>query len=78
MKLKHYRSGLSAPGQHRLAAVGILVIASAGMLAATGVPAGASGPPTVTVSHSGDQVTALAENALSLLHSDGNAPSTLT
>ena len=71
MKLKHYFTRPSSPRQHRLAVVGILAIASAGVLAATALPAVASGPPIAAISRSGDPVAALADDALSLLSSEG-------
>lgn len=73
MKLKHYFTRPSSPRQHRLAVVGILAIASAGVLAATALPAVASGPPIAAIPRSGDPVAALADDALSLLSSEGNA-----
>lgn len=74
MKLKHYLTRPSTPRHRRLAVVGIVAIASAGVLAATALPAAASGPPIAAISRSGDPVAALADDALSLLGSDGNAP----
>lgn len=73
MKLKHYLARPSTPRQHRLAVVGTMAIVSAGVLAATALPAVASGPPIAAISRSGDPVAALADDALSLLSSEGNA-----
>ena len=73
MKLKHYLTRPSSPRQHRLVVVGILAMTSAGVLAATALPAVASGPPIAAISRSVDPVAALADDALSLLGSDGNA-----
>ena len=73
MKLKHYLTRPSTPRQHRLALVGTMAIVTAGVLAATALPAVASGRPIPAISHSDDPVAALADDALSLLGSDGNA-----
>ena len=59
--------------RHWLGVVGLLAIASTGVLAATAVPSAASGPLRVATSLSLDPVAALADDALSVLRSDGDA-----
>ena len=73
MKLQHYLSRPSMSLRHWLGVVGLLAIASTGVLAATAVPSAASGPLRVATSLSLDPVAALADDALSVLRSDGDA-----
>lgn len=74
MKLKYYLARPPSPRQHLWAVVAILAIASLGLVVSAAVPSAASSPPIAAISRSVDPVAVLADEALSVLRSGGNAP----